>query len=277
MTSSEKLAHRAAEGAPSPASAWLWAMAETARLGWNEYRAVNPPVILVSATVPRVVLQTIFFTLLGGVVAGPDHRRYAFVGALALGMATMNVVGVANVPVTDKQSATFWRIRTGRLHPAAVFLARSAPYPVAGLAVLVVNLALVAPIAGLTSLGLDLLPLLGLYALMSCTLTACGLVAGSLAIGRRAEVLSNNLLAYLIILCSGAFLPNGRLPWIDAVGSVLPLHHGLIALRAALDGAPWEGQALMEAAVGAAWAVAAAVVTTVQIRRAHRQGHDDFE
>lgn len=253
-----------------------WRLAEVLRLGWFEYRTENPWSVVAKTLVPRVVLQTVFFTLLGEVIAGPGHREYAFVGGLALALTATNIVGISGVLVADKDSATFWRVRTGRLPAALVFFARSAPYPVAGFALLLLNLAVVAPLTGLVAEGVRLLPLLGLYALMSVTVAAAGVATAGLSVGKRADVLATNVLSYLVMLCGGVFLPPGRLWWVDAIGTVLPVRHGLAAVHAALDGRPWAGEALAELAVGAAWAVVAVLVISVQVRRARANGHDDF-
>jgi len=231
---------------------------------------------MATTTVPRLVLQTLFFTLLGGVIAGAGQRSYAFVGALGLALAGSNAVGVANVLVTDKQSTTVWRIRIGQLPAAVVFFARAGVYPIVGLALMTVDAAVVAALTGLTGLAVELVPLLGLYALISCTVTVIGLALSSLAAGKRADVLTANLLSYLIMLCSGAFLPPGRLAWVDAVGTVLPVRHGLLAIHAALAGRPWLGEAALEFAVGCGWAAVTVAVVAIQGRRARRQGHDEF-
>jgi len=254
----------------------VWRVAEMLRLGWREYLAANPPRLMLSATAPRFLLQTLFFTVLGNVVAGHGQREFAFVGGLALALAGTNVVNVSNVPVTDKQYATFWRIRAGRVSPAIVFLARSAPYPLAGFALLVVDAALIGPLTGLGSLSLRLLPLAGVYALISVTTTVAGLAAASLAIGRHADILVTNLMAYLIILSSGGFLPPGRVAWIDDLGAVLPVTHGLAAIRSALAGRPWAGQVALELLVGLGWTVLATAAITWQAHRARRLGHDDY-
>jgi len=254
----------------------LWRFSEMLRLGWREYFAANPPALVLSATAPRLVLQTLFFTVLGSVVAGPGQRQFAFVGGLALALAGTNAVNVSNVPVTDKCYATFWRIRSGRVRPAVVFFARAAPYPLIGLGLLVLDAALVGPLVGLPGLTLRLAPLVGLYALISVTTTAAGLASASLSIGRHADILVTNLLAYLIILCSGGFLPPGRVGWIDDLGKVLPVSHGLAAVRAALAGRPWAGQAGLEVLVGLGWMLLAAAAITAQASRARRLGHDDY-
>jgi hypothetical protein len=60
-----------------------------------------------------------------------------------------------------------------------------------------------------------------------------------LAVGRRADVLATNAVSFGILLAGGVFLPTGRVPLIDALGSILPVHHGLLAVRAGLAGRPW--------------------------------------
>jgi ABC-2 type transport system permease protein len=255
---------------------YWWRLGEVIRLGWREFSAMNPPGVTVGAIVPRCILQTLFFTLLGGVIAGPRHREYAFVGGLVLALSLTNVLYVSQVPIADKEYATFWRLRIGRVHPMTVFAARSLPYPLAGFVFLLVSAAVVAPLTGLTTLAVRLVPLLGIYLLISFTATAAGLAAAAFAVGRRAEVLASNVMGYAIMLCSAAFLPRGRVPALDVIGSLLPARHGLSAIHAALAGRPWLAPVLAEAAVGAGWLVLAGLIVAVQIRRARRNGHDDF-
>jgi hypothetical protein len=89
-------------------------------------------------------------------------------------------------------------------------------------------------------------------------------------------VLAPNLLGYLTILCSGAFLPPGQVGWVDAVGSVLPVRHGLAAVHAGLAGRPWLTEALLELTICLASAVLGVLAVLLQTRRATRHGHDDF-
>ncbi|MBO4205388.1 ABC transporter permease [Micromonospora echinofusca] len=254
----------------------LWRLGETVRFGWREFHAVNPPSVVVGSILPRMLLQILFFTLLGGVLAGTRHQEYAFVGGLVLGLAMTVILYVSQVPVADKESGTFWRLRTGHLTPMVVFTARALPYPVVGFAVLLVSAAVVAPLAGLGGLAVRLLPVAGIYLLVAFTAMAAGLAAAAFAVGRRAETLVSNLMGYVVLLCSGAFLPPGRIPALDAIGTVVPGRHGLAAIHAHLRGDPWVSGVVAEAVVGVAWLGAATLVVAVQIRRARRHGHDDF-
>jgi ABC-2 type transport system permease protein len=83
--------------------------------------------------------------------------------------------------------------------------------------------------------------------------------------------------AYLILLTAGVFVPPGRIPWVDALGQLMPLRHGLAAVRALLQGRPWQGELMLELVVGIGWAVAAWLIVRLQVRRARADGIDDFD
>lgn len=254
-------------------NATLFRLRLSARLGWREFRAFNPSPVLAGAAAPRLLLQTPFLVALAG-LAG--DRQYAFVGALAVGLTLFTTIGVCDVPMHDKDSDTFWRLRTGAVNPFGVVVARVWPYPVVALAGMTAVLVLTAPLLGFTALGVRLIVLLPLYALMSMTSTALGLTGALLAVGRRSDVLAGNLLAYLLMVSSGALVPAGQIGWLDAIGAGLPLWHGLHAVRAALTDAPFIADVLREAAVGAGWFLVAWTVFRIQVHRARRSGHDHY-
>jgi ABC-type multidrug transport system permease subunit len=254
----------------------LWQTGEALRQGWREFLAFNPPQTLVAATLPRGVLQIVFFTLLGHTVSGGLGREQAFLGALVLTLSGTNVTAIANVPLADKFFGTFWRIRTGRLPTAMVVVSRAWPYPVVGFVLLVAEALAAAALMGMWGLALHLLPWLWLLALMSLTFALVAIAWATLTIGRRADVLAPNLLAFAVVLFSGAVIPPGRLGWVDAIGTVMPTRHGLAALRAALDGRPWASQAWEEILLGAAYAIGVILAVRFHEGRAQRLGLDDF-
>jgi ABC-2 type transport system permease protein len=195
---------------------------------------------------------------------------------VALTLLLSTTVGIADVPTTDKGAGTFWRVRTGVLAPFTVFVLRSWPYPMVGFATAVVTLAVVAPAAGIGWLGAPLVPLLLCFAVLALTTSAIGLAGAAFAVGRRADVLVGNLLAYLTMLSSAALVPPGRIRWVDMLGSVLPMRHGLAAIRASQAHRPFAAQLGAEVVVGAGWLVVAWILIRVQVHRAHAHGHDNF-
>jgi ABC-2 type transport system permease protein len=253
---------------------WRWRL--TVATGWWHYREDNPPWIVASTLLPRAILQTVFVVLLCQVVGGPQLRHYAFLGAVVLTMMVSTTANIADVPATDKGSGTFWRVRTGVLTPFAVFVLRSWPYPVVGFITAVVTLAVVAPVAGIALLGPSLVPLLLCLALLALTTSAIGLAGAAFAVGRRADILVGNLLAYLTMLSSNAVIPPGRIRWIDLLGSILPMRHGLEAIRASQAHQPFAAQLGVEIAVGAGWLTVAWLLVRIQVHRAHVHGHDNF-
>jgi ABC-2 type transport system permease protein len=224
---------------------------------------------------PRAILQTIFVILLCKSIGGDQLGRYVFVGAVALTINLSTMVGIADVPGNDKGSGTFWRVRTARHSPFTVFILRSWPYPVVGFSTAVLTLVVVAPTLGLAS-GLDLLPVLMCLGLLAITTSAAGLASAAFAIGRRGDVLFGNLLSYLSMLGSGALVPPGRVPWVDMLGNVLPMRHGLAAIRNRQSDAPFAAQLGAELAVGIGWLAVAWALIRVQVHRARSAGHDDF-
>jgi len=111
---------------------------------------------------------------------------------------------------------------------------------------------------------------------MAVTTAAAGLAVASPAIGRRADVVATNGLTYLLIAAGGLLVPAGRAPLLDVVGYVLPLRHGVLAIRDYLEGRPWLGEAALELLVGLGWALLAVWLYRRQSARARLTGSDDF-
>jgi ABC-2 type transporter len=253
-----------------------WRVWRAAVTGGREFLAINPPRVLALSVLPRAALQLVFFALLGQHIGGAALRAHHIVGMLSLSLTALTIVMVSEVPVADKESDTFWRIRTGVLPPWLALLARAWPYPATGLGCVVVLAVGVVVVPVPEGPGPELLWTLPCFALMAVTTTAIGLAGAVLALGRRMDILVGNVLSYLLLLCSGAVLPAGSITLLDRLGAVLPLRHGLAAVRSGLSGGPVAGELLAEAAVGAAWLVVAVVAVAVIVARAHRAGDDHF-
>lgn len=246
------------------------------RLGYLEHRAAGPWHIIVTAEWPRVILQCLFFTALGHVTAGSAGGRFAFVGSVAMVIILSTITAIGDVPAVEKANGTFYRLQLSGLHIAGIFALRSLPWLAQGMVAMLLCLVVVGPVTGNAETSLALLPALPILLLMTVTSAAAGLAAASPAIGRRAESVAANGLTYLVIATGGLLIPAGRAPVLDAIGSVLPLRHGVLAIRALLDGRPWLGEVVLEAVVGVGWAVLAAALYRWQATRARVTGSDDF-
>jgi len=96
------------------------------------------------------------------------------------------------------------------------------------------------------------------------------------SVGRYAEVLWANAATYLLMVTGCVLAVPGHDPRLDTVGGLLPLHHGLAAVRAQLAGRPVAGELGKEVAVGVAFLGLTAALLAVQGRRARRGGFDDL-
>jgi ABC-2 type transport system permease protein len=246
------------------------------RLGFLEFRAANPWRIVTTTDWPRAILQCLFFTLLGRVTFGEAGGRFAFVGSVAMIMTLSTVIGLSDVPGIEKWVGTFYRLQLSGVSPGGMFALRSVPWVAHGVFTAGLCLATVGPVTGNGRLALSMLPMLPIFALMSATSAAAGLAVASPAIGRRADVVITNGLVYLVIAAGGLLVPAGRTPLLDAVGSVLPLRHGVLAVRGYLAGGGWLSETALEALVGLGWALLAALLYHRQSVRARRTGSDDF-
>jgi ABC-2 type transporter len=254
----------------------LWRAALVVRSGFAEFLAANPAPIWLATSLPRVVLQCLFFALLGRIAGGEPGEQYAFIGATVVTLTLSTLVGICDVPMAEKWYGTSYRLQLGVLRPATTVLLRTIPWVVEGVVSALVCIVVVGPLLGRFALTGALLAATPLLVLMALTSAAAGAAAASFAVGRRADVLVGNAFAYLTIATTGALVPAGRLPVLEAIGTVLPLRNGLLAIRAYVSGGAWVAHALAELAVGLGWAVVAWAAYRIQFARASRLGLDDY-
>jgi len=250
----------------------VWRLGFTHRHGWRAYFCEFPLSVLLATSLPRVLLQIAFYVLLGGIVDGRAGQAYALIGAAAATMGLFTAVNVSEVPAVDIREGTVFRHRIGVVGPFVSQVLRGVPYAATGLASAAVGIWVVGPITGHGALAAELTLTLPLYAVMAATSSLAGLAVGVLSTPSDNDIIAGNLLLYAQLLLSGAIIPAERLGVAAWLGEVLPLRHGIAAVRAAVDGQPWLGQALLEVAVGAGWAVAGWVLVHWQVRRARRHG-----
>jgi ABC-2 type transport system permease protein len=253
-----------------------WRYREVVRAAIKIHLTAVPWSITVTTQWPRAVLQCLFFTLLGRVAGGEYGQRFAFIGSLAAITTLHTVVAVCDVPAGDKWQGTFVRLRLGVLAVPNVYAVRTAPILLDATIVLGLCLLVVGPATGEVLVSIALLPTLPIFMLMMCTSACAGLAVAAPAVSRNADVFVGNALSYLTIAAAGCFIPAGRLPWLDTLGSVLPVRHGLAAIRATQMGRTWHRQVLLEFLVGLTWGGIAWVLYRRQVTRARDSGADDF-
>jgi ABC-2 type transport system permease protein len=253
-----------------------WRFAETIRFGFLDHWAANPWRISATTTWPRAILQCLFFVLLGNVVASGQGIQFAYIGSVAMILTLPTSVGIAAVPMADKWMGTFYRVRLGRVPAFAVIAMRAVPWLLESLIMVVSCTVVVGAVTGQLGVAVTLLALTPVFVLMAVTSAAAGLAVASFAVSRNVDVLAGNALMYLIIAAGGIVMPVGRLPWLDWIGSALPLRNGLLAIRAIVADRPWISHLLWELVVGGVWAAIAAAGFAYHIMQSRKEGMDAF-
>ncbi|KQV17506.1 MULTISPECIES: ABC transporter permease [unclassified Kitasatospora] len=255
----------------------LPALARAGRLSAREYLVEYPSGILLGAVLPRALLQVVFLTMLGRAVGGADGALAAGLGASAFNIVSATVIKGPDVLIEDRVQGTLYRLRMTEIPLAALVAARWVVYAAEGLITALLAVPVVALLTGRTDPLTDLPSTLPLYLLMALTASSFGLALAVVAVGRRADVFLTNFGSYLVLAFSGvlAALPTDG-PRALA-GAVLPISHGIAALRAVQHGAD-AGLVLRlaatEALVGLGWALAAVLGLRIQAYRLRRSGND---
>lgn len=255
---------------------WWWRTSETARLGYREHRAEEPWSITLTTRWPRALLQCLFFTMIGRVVGGEDGQAFTFVGSVAIIMPLFTMALIADTPMRDRWNATFYRIRGASLPVPLIYVIRCWPAVAEAAVAALTCIPIVGLVTGQMSLAVELLTLFPIYLLMAITSAAAGLAAASVALFGRGgnDIIVGNLGMYGLIAASGAIIPPGRVAWLDIIGSVLPMRHGIEAIRHHLAGEPWLVDVLTEAVVGIGWLLIAIVLYSALTRRVRHTDHD---
>ena len=190
----------------------------------------------------RVLAQVIFFTLIGRLVGSTETARFLLVGnaiALAMSCAMMAV------------PATTWERRAGTLplliaspaSPTPVFLGRSVHTILDGMASSLGALLLVGLMFRLPLPWPDTLLVVPLTFIVTVSTYLLATFLGALVLrAMDSRNLVANIAIYTLLALGGVNLPTSAYPLpLRIAGDVLPLSHGLLAIRDLLAVAVHQG------------------------------------
>jgi ABC-2 type transport system permease protein len=206
------------------------------------------------------VFQMLFFAYVGR-FAGVRDDAFFVVGNAVQATAMGGLYAMTMTVGNERFFGTLAPVLATPASRLALFLGRALPVVLNALAVSALTFA-----AGLVLLDFSLpaarVPALAaIVVVTAAATTGLGLLLGSLGLRVRDVFFASNLVYFLTLLVCGVNVPREVLPgWLQAVGSALPLTHGLEAARAVADGdtfASVAGLVAAEAAIGAGYAVAA--------------------
>ena len=231
--------------------------------GLISYRALFNwlrPVIYIPTMLGSPLFQILFFSYVGR-YSGLRDDTFFVVGNAVQVCSMASIYGMTMTLANERYFGTLAPLLASPAARIPLFLGRALPPIANGLIVSAFGFAVGA-------LFLDFeLPLAALPALVivvvvtvfSCT--GFGMVLGSIGLRARDVFFVSNLMYFLMLLLCGVNVPLGDLPgWMQGIGRVLPLTHGIEAARAVADGARLSQVSdlvLTEAGVGILYVLAA--------------------
>ena len=228
----------------------------------------------------RMLCQVAFFAAIGSLLGSASDTRW-----LVLGNSTMVCVIEAMTVVVS----TSWERAQGTLALLAatpsdmgwVFFGRSLQWPVSGSGTSLVALLLLGPLFGVR-FSVAQVPAVVALVLVTALSTYCfGLFLAAFVLGAPGvrNIVFNSAFLITMAIC-GAQVPTGFWPsWVRVAAATLPATHGLAAIRALADGAgpgPVGRPAVLAAATGALWLLAALAAFRLFAERARRRNAFEF-
>lgn len=252
----------------------------SAYLSLGDFFATYPPKLYFIAWVPRTLFQLAFFALVARFLGGPEYLPFAVVGTVAhaayIGALLFTISSVGR----EQDAGTVPMLVASPSMPVLVFLGRSAANFGNGIITAALTLALATVVLDLRLSVEQLLLSVAILMLMTLSITSFGLMLGSVAL-RVTEYRNTiaNASTISLTFLTGAYVPVDWLPgWIRPISELLPVTHGLRALRQVTLGIPTDVPAAVigEAVIAVVLLGAAFLSFRYFLRQARAAGTLDF-
>jgi ABC-2 type transport system permease protein len=247
--------------------------------GTRDYGSIYTPTTWLFGWFLRVLAQVTFFALIGRLLRAEEQTWFLLVGNAVM-LAAMEGVWAINMVSWERNTGTLPLLVASPTSAVVVLASRGAYLIADGVVSALGALFLIGALFGLPMPWPEILLVVPLTVLVGASAYCFGTFLGGVLLGYRSlnGLVANVGLVTLMTLC-GVNVPLAAYPEpVTWVSQVLPLTHGLIAIRAVLDGRLGAAavQALAEAAVGAGWFAACLLTFGWFIGRGRRTGSLDF-
>lgn len=246
------------------------------RLGFAQFRDEWPvPIAIIGDLVPETIRMAVF-CLIGYVAGGVDAMHFAWVGSIVLVVANTCVSHTTDIATLDSRVGVIPVLQHAPIPLLVQYLCRATP-----LALMALTKALVVAVAVGVALGQQAwIPQavaslwVVLPAMLGATMLSFALISPTLGTGW--EHLVYNVATAVLTVASGAVINVSHLPGIDWFGTLLPLHHSVLAFRDLVGGtATWESalaHTATELLVALVWSAIAALAFALRLHYGRRTG-----
>jgi ABC-2 type transport system permease protein len=208
--------------------------------GLISYRAlfnwINP-ITYTTTMLGSPLFQILFFTYLGRFTGLRDDTFFVVGNAVQV-CAMSGIYAMTLTIANERNYGTLSPILATPANRIALFLGRALPVIANGLFVSVFGFTV-----GLLFLDFELgwsqVPALAVVLVVTVSsCTGLGMLIGSIGLRARDVFFASNLVYFLMLLVCGVNIPVEELPgWLEAIGRVVPLTHGIEAAREVAAGA----------------------------------------
>lgn len=207
--------------------------------GLISYRALFNwlrPGIYIPTMLGSPLFQILFFAYVGR-FSGLRDDTFFVVGNSLQACSMASIYGMTMTIANERYFGTLSSLLASPAQRAPLFLGRALPLIANGIFISAFGFVL-----GLTLLDFTMqageLPAMALVILVTvCSCTAFGMALGSLGLRARDVFFISNLAYFIMLLLCGVNVPLASLPqWMQTVGQLLPLTHGIEAGRTLAGG-----------------------------------------
>lgn len=246
-----------------------------------EMRATHTPKTYVFGWLLRLILQTIFFALVAGYVGRSVSLQYSLVGN-AVVLACLESMIVVLMMVQERSTGTLPLLAASPTSHVPVYAGRGLHWLASGLVSSMTAFTLLPFVLGVPLPWPRAALALPVIAVVGVTSYCYGCVLGSAALRYSGITWLLLNLGYLQVMAfAGVNVPRSFWPApVQAYADILPVTHGLQAVRDVLAGAPAGtvlGQVTLEILVGLGWLAVAVFSINLVVRRGIATGSLEFE
>lgn len=246
------------------------------RTSWAMYLTWLSPATYIGVRIPRMVLQSLFFVFLAKAAGGDQLARFALIGN-AVQIAVFFVLqAMWEVFDNEKWNGTLQFLLASPANWLPMMLGKCMASYGDALVSTTLTFVVLIPALRVQIDAINLLRAVPLIILTIASAGALGWLIGAISLSIRWGHLICNMLGYLMIVLCGINFPFSALPGaVQTLGNLLPVTHGLLAIRAVIDGAsyasvlPWIG---LEALVAVAYAAIAWLAFGQRLRATRQKG-----
>ena len=251
---------------------------------WADMWVMYSPLSWTLGWLGRVVVQVVFFAMIGLLLDSPGAVQFLFVGNAVM-LTAMEAMMCVPSTTWERHQGTLPLLVASPARLWPVFVGRSVQWLPSGVATASVALLAVGPAFGVSWTPAQAVAVVGCLMVVAVTTYCLGLVLAAvvLAAMHLRNLVSNLAITLMMLLC-GVMVPVSFWPgWVQAIAQAVPLTHGLAAVRT-LAGAPGGAPVLGEVAgdllraggIGAAWLLLAALLLERLAAAGRRSGSIEF-